>query len=175
MDEIQYAFGDGPCLDAARTHKTNCVRDVRQEGHRWPEYRAAIAHHGLLSILAVPVRLDGDTSAAINLYSTTPNAFTSEAVSAAEAFADQASAALRLAVRIAYLSDTSDNLRTALESRTVIDLAAGIIMAQNRCPQATATRILKSASSTRNIKMRDVATAVVSSVADEPTHTHFDQ
>lgn len=48
-------------------------------------------------------------------------------------------------------------------------------MGQNRCSQETAMAILKRASSTRNIKLRDVAATVVASVTDNPTVTmHFD-
>ncbi|MHA7264346.1 ANTAR domain-containing protein [Arthrobacter sp. TMN-37] len=72
-------------------------------------------------------------------------------------------APLRLAVRIARLSDTDENLRAAMQARTTIDLAVGIIMAQNRCSQDSAMTILKAASSARNVKLREVAAAVVAS------------
>lgn len=42
MDELQYAFGDGPCLTAMRTGTTVYVPDVSTE-HRWPEYTRAVA------------------------------------------------------------------------------------------------------------------------------------
>ena len=62
-----------------------------------------------------------------------------------------------------------------MASRTTIDLAAGAIMGQNRCNQETAMAILKTASSTRNIKLRDVAARVIASVsADDTVSTHFD-
>ena len=62
-----------------------------------------------------------------------------------------------------------------MKSRTTIDLAAGVIMAQNRCSQATAMAILKNASSARNVKLRDVAATVVASVSSDATvTTHFD-
>ena len=62
-----------------------------------------------------------------------------------------------------------------MKSCTTIDLAAGVIMAQNRCSQATAMAILKNASSARNIKLRDVAATVIASVSsDTAVTTHFD-
>jgi AmiR/NasT family two-component response regulator len=73
------------------------------------------------------------------------------------------------------LAEAKSNLAAALESRTTIDLATGAIMAQNRCSQETAVRILKIASSTRNAKLRDVAASVIASVADDPqVRTHFE-
>ncbi|MHA7279883.1 GAF and ANTAR domain-containing protein [Arthrobacter sp. MDT2-2] len=173
LDKIQYSYGNGPCLTAARTMETVYVPDTRIDG-RWPEYFATIAEHGMLSILGVPIPLKGEADCALNLYSNTVDGFTPEAAAAAEVFAREASRSLRLAVRIAHLSDKETHLSAALESRTVIDLAAGIIMGQNRCSQAKAMQILKAASSGRNIKLRDIAARVVATTSDETPTTHFE-
>jgi AmiR/NasT family two-component response regulator len=62
-----------------------------------------------------------------------------------------------------------------MESRTMIDLATGAIMAQNRCSQEAAMKILKIASSTRNVKLREIAASVVASISEDPrVRTHFD-
>jgi GAF domain-containing protein len=172
MDEVQYAFGDGPCLTAARTNKAVYVPDIHHET-RWPGYLAAIAGHGIGSILAVPIPLDGDAASGLNLYSTLPSGFDDTARHAAAVFAREASQALRLAVRIANLTDTAENLKAAMDSRTTIDLAAGLIMAQNRCSQDAAMTILKAASSARNTKLRDVAAAVVASTGHPAPTAHF--
>lgn len=173
MDELQYAYTEGPCLTAAREQATVVVRDVQTET-RWPDYISAVRGHGMRSILAVPFRLDGEARAALNLYSGEADRFDAPAVATAESFARQTSHALRLAVRFAQHSETAANLRAALESRTTIDLAVGIVMGQNRCSQEAAIRILQSASSHRNIKLRDVAAALVSSTGQGPVTTHFD-
>jgi hypothetical protein len=47
-------------------------------------------------------------------------------------------------------------------------------MAQNRCGQGAAIEILKSASSSRNIKLRDVAATLVESISNESPSTHFE-
>jgi GAF domain-containing protein len=173
LDELQYAFGDGPCLTATRTEASVHVPDTRTD-HRWTEYFAAISGHGIRSILAVPIPLHGEAGCGLNLYARTPNAFDQQRTDLAQHLAAQASQSLQLAVRIAHLTDTGTHLTTAMESRTTIDLAAGAIMAQNRCSQERAMTILKAASSTRNMKLRDVATAVVQSMSTEQTGTHFD-
>jgi hypothetical protein len=177
MDEVQYNFGDGPCLDAARHHRTNHVPDIDDENARWPEFRAVIAGHGLRSILSVPVPLDveGSSSCAINMYAETSHAFSAADIETAERLAAEAGEAVRIAVRIAHLSDTAAHLRAALDSRTAIDLAAGIVMAQNRCSQETAVTILIAASSARNLKLHDLAATLISSITADPTTTHFDR
>ncbi|TDK24252.1 ANTAR domain-containing protein [Arthrobacter crusticola] len=162
LDEIQYAFRDGPCLTAARTSSTVLVEDTRYDG-RWPEYQEAARTQKVRSILAVPIPIDGEAQCGLNLYSLGPSAFDPDAVHTAEVFAREASRSLRLAVRIARLTDAGENLRAAMASRTTIDLAVGIIMARNGCSQEAAMIILKAASSARNIKLRDSAARVVAS------------
>ncbi|THJ68469.1 GAF and ANTAR domain-containing protein [Arthrobacter echini] len=187
MDEIQYAFDDGPCLNSARRRVTNHVPDVLEEDQPWAEYRAEIASHGLRSILAVPIHLnspandaDRDDSAprgenaAINLYADGPGAFSAADISKAESLAADVTTTVAIAVRLAGSSDRADQLEAAMNSRTIIDLAAGMIMAQNRCNQDRAMTILKAASSARNIKVRDLAASVVASVSAEQPVTHFD-
>jgi AmiR/NasT family two-component response regulator len=61
-----------------------------------------------------------------------------------------------------------------MESRTAIDLAAGIIMGQNRCSQEEAMAILVKASSGRNQKLRTVAENLVASLTSQDAFTHFD-
>ena len=65
------------------------------------------------------------------------------------------------------------NLRAAMASRTVIDVATGIIIAQNRCTQAEAVELIKRASSNRNVKLREVAEAIVKAAGGGNVETHF--
>jgi GAF domain-containing protein len=172
FDEIQHGFGEGPCLHAMNTGTTVLVSDSRTDT-RWPEYNTAIATLGQYSVLGVPLALEEGASAALNVFAPTPDAFDPSAVRSAELFAMQAEKALRLAVRIGARQQLADDLRAALESRTAINLAAGIIMAQNRCSQEQALSILTKASSGRNLKLRHVAEQLVASVAAAPPATHF--
>jgi GAF domain-containing protein len=174
LDETQYRAGDGPCLSAIRRNVTIHIPDLVKE-HRWPSYTTAALEAGVGSSLSVPLVLEGEAEAGLNLYSTRSQGFSAEDISTVEAYAYHASKALRLAVRISQLAEAKTHLSAALESRTTIDLATGAIMAQNRCNQETAIKILKIASSTRNVKLRDIAASVVASLSEDPrVRTHFD-
>lgn len=174
LDESQYRAGAGPCLAAIREQAVVHVPDLREE-HRWPDYAATAWAEGIGSLLSVPLALEGEAEAALNLYSTRTHGFTAQDIENVQSYAYHASKALRLAVRISQLAEAKDALIAALETRTVIDLATGAIMAQNRCNQDTAMKILKIASNTRNVKLRDIAAAVVASVSTDPNvRTHFD-
>lgn len=175
MDEIQYAFGDGPCLTAMRSRTTVHVPDVTRED-RWPEYIAAVATQGIGSILAIPLPLEGDAAAVLNLYSPLRHGFTGEDISGAQAFGEQAAKTLRLELRIAQSTDAKNDLVNAMKSRTMIDMAVGAIMAQNRCSQEAALDILRRASNSRNVKLRDVAASVIASISNNTrVRTHFDE
>ncbi|MCU1574917.1 MAG: response regulator receiver protein [Micrococcaceae bacterium] len=174
LDQTQYKAGDGPCLTAIRENVIVHVPDVRKDS-RWPDYRAAARDENVGSSLSVPLALEGEAEAGLNLYSTRSHGFAGEDIVSVQAYVRHASKALRLAVRIGRLAETKNNLASALESRTVIDLAVGAIMAQNRCDQDAAVKILKLASSTRNMKLRDVAESVVASLSgNRSIYTHFD-
>ena len=173
MDEVQYGFDDGPCLRAAREGYIVHIPDFLTET-RFPEYREAIAAHGIRSALGIPIKLDKGASAGLDFYSTKPNIFDDKGIAVAEGFAREASRSLQLAVRIARLTDEAHHRQIAMESRTAIDMAVGAIMAQNRCGQDEAVAILRRASSARNIKLRDLATQILSSISQSArVQTHF--
>jgi GAF domain-containing protein len=174
LDETQYSAGDGPCLSAIRQQVVVHVPDLTHE-QRWPAYTSAALEDGVGSSLSVPLILEGEAEAGLNLYSTRFHGFSGEDIRMVETYSYHASKALRLAVRISQLDDAKTNLMAALESRTTIDLATGAIMAQNRCSQESAFKILRIVSSTRNVKLRDVAASVVASLSQDPSvRTHFD-
>jgi GAF domain-containing protein len=175
MDELQHEYGDGPCLTAMRDMVTVLVPDLRQE-RRWPAYVEAITGLGNRSVIGIPLPLEGQSRAVLNLYSRLPHAFSGQDIASAEAFAGQASKGLRLALRLGQLQDTRDDMSAAMKSRTVIDLATGAIMAQNRCGQSAAFKVLLQASNTRNMKLHQVAARVLSSLAGSAsTSTYFDE
>jgi hypothetical protein len=55
-----------------------------------------------------------------------------------------------------------------LAPRTVIDQALGIIMGREQCTQARASDISRSSSQHRNVKLRDIADAIITSISGEP-------
>ena len=175
VDEIQYSLSQGPCLSAAKEEREVYVPDLFQEDRWGPDYAAAVASHGLRSVLSLPFNLQGEAKAALNLYSDVPRKFDGKAAARARDFTREISQALRLAVRFSLHADSASNLRATLESRTTIDIAVGIVMAQNRCNQEAAVRILTEASSNSNTKLRDVARSIVDSVGGAGARTYYQE
>jgi GAF domain-containing protein len=167
VDEMQYGLDDGPCLHAMRDGRMVRIEDTAEKA-RWPEFEAQAAAHGIRSCLALPLSADGKPVGALNLYAREASAFGTAAARRAENFAESASGVLSLAMRLASDAALIDQLRSSLTSRTVIDQALGIIMAREHCNQSRAFAILRSASQNNNVKLRDIASAVVTSVTGEP-------
>ena len=172
LAEVQYGHSDGPCLNAARTGQTIVVEDVHTDT-RWPEYSEALEDRGFTSVLGVPVMIGTDGGAAINLYARTHRVFTPVVIARFEQYAGDAASSLELALKLAAYRDSTADLYAALESRTNIDIAVGIIIAQNHCTQAEAVQVLRRAASQQHLKLRMLAEQIVQSISSVPATTHF--
>jgi GAF domain-containing protein len=166
-DEIQYQTGDGPCLHAFRHAQVVRIDDLATFG-RWPRFSRQAVALGIRSCLAVPLFEDNEPVGALNLYSRRPGAFGPAETTRAERFARNASGALTLALRMASCNDLNDQLRSSIVSRAVIDQALGVIMATERVPQDKAFALLRTVSQNTNVKLRDLAATIVTSVSGEP-------
>jgi GAF domain-containing protein len=166
VDEAQYGLDQGPCLQALRTGQQVLIEDMAGEA-RWGGFAARAAANGIRSCLSMPLAAEG-IRGALNLYSPEPRTFGAAETRRAETFAASAAGALALAARQASYAALTDQLRAALASRSVIDQAIGIIMAQERCPAAQAFAILRAASHNRNVKLREIARGIVTSISGAP-------
>jgi GAF domain-containing protein len=163
-DELQYAHGYGPCMDAGRGGVLLRVDDMRTE-ERWPDYVAhVVASTPVLSSLSVPLPYQGASIGALNNYSTVPGAFASpESIRAGTDVAEVIAVAVVNADAHAQLFDQARNMRLAMESRATIEQAKGVLMAQRRVDAEQAFEILREASQRYNRKLRDIAFGIVES------------
>ncbi|WP_258803147.1 GAF and ANTAR domain-containing protein [Pseudarthrobacter sp. NS4] len=173
LDQLEQAIGDGPCIKALRDMNPVVIDDVSSDP-RWPELNRKFAELNVYSSLGVPLKISSQASAALNFFATKPRAFTPNVYDKALGFAAAAHDALLLSVRIGAAQGRAEDLEAAMESRTAINLACGVIMGQNRCSQAEAMEILTKVSSNRNRKLRDVASELIEQLSGTNVHTHFD-
>lgn len=173
LDRIEQSIGYGPCIEALRTKSAVLLADVDTDS-RWPGYQLQLAANGCRSTLGVPLEIGEDAAAALNFFGSDTGLFTEEIIAEAQGFADLAGRALRLAVRIGTAQSRAEDLQAAMEHRTSIDLACGIVMAQNRCSQKEAMGILSRVSSNRNQKLRDVAAEILRNLPGGDITTHFE-
>jgi GAF domain-containing protein len=166
VDQIQYRTGEGPCLDTLSSGQVNRITDTSAES-RWRAFCAEAFAHGVRSCLSLPLIGPDGTVGGYNLYNTHLDAFDDEAQGRMVLFAGNAAGAVSLGLRIADQSKLNEDLRATLASRSVIDQAIGIVMAQQRCPAAEAFALLSRSSQNRNLKVRDLAAEIVTTVGGQ--------
>jgi GAF domain-containing protein len=165
--QLQCQAGDGPVLHALRHARPVQVRDTAA-ADRWPLFGHQAVSLGIRSCYALPLVSEGEPVGALVLYARQAAAFGPAETGRADVFARHAAGALALALRMASCADQNDQLRLSLVSRAVIDQALGVIMATQRCPQGKAFAMLRSVSQNTNVKLRDLAADIVTSVSGEP-------
>ncbi len=161
-DELQYAKGYGPCMDAGRGGVLLRIDDMDTE-ERWPDYvQIARAQAGVRSSLSVPLPYQGSSIGALNNYSSQPGAFASpESLQAGIEVAEVVAVAIANADAHWQLGEQARNMRIAMDSRAVIEQAKGVLMAQRQVTAEQAFEILREASQRYNRKLRDIATGIV--------------
>jgi hypothetical protein len=157
-DAIQYELGTGPCVDAVLKQSVFRTGDVRVDP-RWPEFgRRAHEETGLLSMLSVRLFLEDDDQllVGLNMYSREPDAFDDDSETFGVLLATHGS----LALSSVRAREQAANLHTALENRTEIGIAMGILMVQHKVTREDAFHLLRVSSQHTGRKLRDVAADV---------------
>ena len=152
-DQLQYDLGEGPCLDAVSDEEAYLIDDVRHDA-RWPTWGPQAAEAGVGSIFSVRMADGRETLGALNLYSRTHHAFDEDSVDLALVYASHAATAISQ-------SRLVSGLQTALQSRHLIGVAQGVLMAQYDMELETAFEVLRRYSSHSNVKLREVARQIV--------------
>ena len=162
LDERQYELGFGPCLDAARSGQTIVV-DTGGEDTPYREFARVADRAGVRHIVSVGMPLAQRSVGGLNIYRTTTAPFSSTFLEHAEVFAGYAAVAVANITSHANAVKEATHLRVAMESRAVIEQAKGMLMARDQCTADEAFDILRRISQQQNIKLRDVAQAIVDS------------
>ncbi|VXB90923.1 ANTAR domain-containing protein [Arthrobacter sp. 9AX] len=186
--EWEQEKGEGPVSDVlAGGHPVAVLQ--RSGDFRWPRYCQELQAANLGSVLGTRLRLDRETrldqdnsdeaipvretTAALAFFAEDAKAFPLQVISEARSFAGLAGKSLQMALDLHNARSTASDLRLALDSRTSINVACGVIMAQNRCSYHEAFSILARASSHRNIKVRRVAEDILEHLPEGPPRAHF--
>jgi GAF domain-containing protein len=157
VDTIQYEVGQGPCLEAIRDHESYLICDLMAE-ERWPLFsRRAAEETGIRSMLSFRLFVGDDTLGALNLYSRDVDAFDQDACAVGAILAAHAA----VAMSTARDREQAEHLKRAVESNREIGMAMGVVMASGLQTPEQAFAALRRASQRLNIKLRDIASAVV--------------
>lgn len=156
-DALQYRLREGPCVDASLESRLLMSPDLGVDP-RWPRWGPAAVALGFRSVLSAELHAGGDRIGALNLYGSYARQFTDDDAETAMLFAQHAAAALA-AVSL------QEGLRNALDSRTVIGQAQGILMERFDVQPDQAFAILRRYSQDNNTRLIDVARDLVKTLA----------
>lgn len=83
LDEFQFTFGEGPCLDAVATGVPVLVPDLADPAERrWPAFTPAALDTGVHAIFAIPTTIAAVRVGVLDLFSTTPGPLSDEELNA---------------------------------------------------------------------------------------------
>ena len=69
LDELQFTFGEGPCLDAVRQGGPVLVPDLGDPREdRWPAFAGALLRSGINAVFALPVTIASQQIGALDLF-----------------------------------------------------------------------------------------------------------
>jgi hypothetical protein len=159
LDEVQYALREGPCLEVALGEPWVQVDDLAVDP-RWPAYGQRALEFGVGSQLAFQFVSESYARGALNLYAAKAYGIDPESHRLGAMFAQLAAVALGW-------SRHDNTLSQALYYREQIGQAVGIVMERYRLDPDRAFSFLVRTSQTANIKLHDVATALIKQTIDK--------
>ncbi|MEA5361000.1 ANTAR domain-containing protein [Amycolatopsis sp., V23-08] len=174
LDQVQYATGIGPCVDAARPDGPgySLDHDLTRPG-AWPRFADTATGLGLGSVLATALQQSTSPAAvrgALNIYSHR-HGITDQDRHRALLLATHASLALAHG-NAAVVADLREaNLTRAVESRDVIGQAKGILMARQGLTADEAFDLLRRTSQDLNVKLAEIAATLVGRHTELPPAT----
>lgn len=149
----QPELGEGPGLAAIETGAPVACAELQAE-LRWPEWAERAAALGFRSSLSVPLFEGGRVFGLLLLLDDDPDHFDDDRVTCATTIARRSSFVLAAA-------DRNEQLELALDARTVIGQAQGILMERYALDADTAFSVLRRYSQQGNTKLQLVAQRVV--------------
>lgn len=150
---LEDQLGEGPAHDAAERGTTVRVDDLAADP-RWPGYAAQASGLGLRSSLVTPLPWAHGPRGTCALYSEEPHAFGPAAEQIVPNVAN------RVAIALAH-ADMLRHMHRAIDSRTVIGQACGILIERHKIDPEQAFRMLVRASQCNHLKLRDLADRLV--------------
>jgi PAS domain S-box-containing protein len=155
LQDAQVERRQGPTMEALRDLTTVAVDDLSQQRNLWPHFVRASTGIDVASVLAVPISLHSpQLKGVLTMYSRVPGAFDEDSRFAASMLVTHAAVAL---ARTA----TETQLRQAVEHRQLIGEAVGVLIERHKITPEQAFENLVSISNRTNVKVRDLARAVV--------------
>jgi GAF domain-containing protein len=160
LDERQYDRGFGPCMDAAASGQT--IKLVTGDAESlYGDFCRLAQGHGVTHTMSMAMPATAETAGALNFYGSSGRPFSAEDERIAGTFATFAGIVVGNFGLDHDPAELALLLKTAVESRAVIEQAKGIMMSQRHCSAEEAFLLLTRQSQNQDITVRVLAQALV--------------
>jgi GAF domain-containing protein len=172
LDLFEVQTDEGPCLDCFRSGRPVLNVDIDEAGSRWPVFGPMARTAGFRMVHALPMRLRNQVIGAANIFHASPVTVGDRNAHLAQALADVATIGLLQERAVRQVTDLSEQLQRALNSRVVIEQAKGAVAERAGVDMDTAFAWLRGHARNHNRRLAEVAAAVVDrELAVEHLHT----
>ncbi|OBG44006.1 antitermination regulator [Mycobacterium alsense] len=157
IDELERRAGDGPCIDAIEEETPQIDPDLTSPS-LWPKLAAILVEETpVRGAMGFRLLVEKRKGAALNLFSDTPNVFDAESAGRAAVLAAFASVAINAVAK----GQDAATLRRGLLSNREIGKAVGMLMLLHDLSEDQAFDMLRRHSQALNVKLAEVARAVI--------------
>jgi len=171
LELFQVQADEGPCQDCFKQGIAVVNADLRAASERWPRFAPRAVEGGFRSVHAFPLRLRREVIGALNLFGVDAGGISPGDIPVVQALADVATIGILQARAIRRAEVLTEQLQGALNSRVVIEQAKGALAQIRGVSPDEAFRLLRSYCRTRQLRLGDVAQALVSDPAGVPDLT----
>lgn len=161
LELFQVQTVEGPCQDCFRHGAPVVNADLREAADRWPKFAPRAVEAGFRSVHAFPLRLRKDVIGALNLFGDDAGQMERNDVALVQALADVATIGLMQERAVRRGEVLSEQLQSALNSRIVIEQAKGALAQIHSISTDEAFAMLRAFSRRNNLRLGDVASAVI--------------
>jgi GAF domain-containing protein len=152
---------EGPSPDCYRSGQPVLSPSLANERGRWSHFVPVALEAGFRSVHALPMRLRGVTIGALNLFRNAEGLLDDADVTAGQALADVATIAILQHRASIQAHVVNEQLNSALNSRIVIEQAKGMLAERSAVDMDAAFRWLRNHARSHNLRLADVARAVI--------------
>ena len=160
LESLQEQFGEGPCVDAFLEDGPILAGDLAADP-RWPSVGPLAAGHGVRAVLGVPIDLRDGPMGTLNVYASHPRRWDDGEVAAIQAYTRVIASLLRSAVQAHVSGRAATQLQQALDSRSLIEQAKGVLMERRGLDEQAAFEVLRTQARSTRRRLHDVARETV--------------
>ena len=162
IEELQYALGEGPCVDAYHTDRPVSEPDLAApQTSRWVGFSGAAVEAGVAAVFGYPLQVGAVRLGALNLYRHTPGPLSVDQHADALVMADVAAEAILGLQANAPSGKLAAELEAGSDFQYVIHQATGMVAAQLDISVGQALIRLKAHSFGNDRPLKDIARDVV--------------